>query len=81
MNTRSPIALRVVLHDARAAADHEAGGGLLGDCSRECGAGQFDRAADGERFVGVALEPLLDVKIEAGEPVVWDHGPIKPILL
>jgi hypothetical protein len=34
----SPIAFRVPLHHARALADHEPAGGLLGDRSRECGA-------------------------------------------
>jgi hypothetical protein len=37
-----PVALRVPLHHARAATDHEAGGGLLGDRNREGGAGQFE---------------------------------------
>jgi hypothetical protein len=45
-------------------------GGLLGDRNLERGAGQFERAADRQRFVLVALEPFLDVEIEAGEPVV-----------
>jgi hypothetical protein len=40
----------VPLHDARAVADHEAAGGLLRDRSRERSAGQFERAADRQRF-------------------------------
>jgi hypothetical protein len=56
---------------ARAAADHEPAGGLLGDRSRERGAGQFERAADRQRFVGLPLGvPFLDVEVEAGQPVV-----------
>jgi hypothetical protein len=34
-------------------------------------AGQFERAADRQRLVLVALEPFLDVKIEPGQPVVF----------
>jgi hypothetical protein len=62
--------LPVPLHDADPVPDHEPGGGLLGDRNRECGAGQFERAADRQRLVAVAFEPFLDVKIEAGQPVV-----------
>jgi hypothetical protein len=38
----SPIALRVPLHHPRPAPDHEPGGGLLLDRSRERGAGVFE---------------------------------------
>jgi hypothetical protein len=63
----------VPLHASRAVADHEAADGLLGDRSREHGVGQGERAADHERLVVVALEPLLDVEIEAGQSVVLRH--------
>jgi hypothetical protein len=33
--------------------------------------GQFERAADRQRLVAVALEPFLHVKIEARQPVVF----------
>ena len=46
-------------HHADATADHELGGGLLGDCGRERGAGERERAADGERLVMVALVPFF----------------------
>jgi hypothetical protein len=49
-NFRSPIALRVPLHDADSVPDHEAADGLLGDRGREYGAGQGERAADRQRF-------------------------------
>jgi hypothetical protein len=61
----------VPLHDSRPATDREPAGGLLGDRSRECSAGQVERAADRQRLVLVALEPFLDVEIEAGQPVVF----------
>src|SRR5215469_3955110 len=51
----SPIALRVPLHRAGPAPDHESAGGLLGDRSRECGVGQGERAADRQRLV---MQPL-----------------------
>jgi hypothetical protein len=53
---RSPVAFRVPLHPPRLTA--------------KCGAGQGERAADGERLVMVALESFLDVEVEAGQPVV-----------
>jgi hypothetical protein len=56
----------VALHHADAVPDHEPAGGLLGDRNCEHGAGKFKRAADGERLVAVALEPLFDVEVEAG---------------
>jgi hypothetical protein len=58
----------VALHDPNPLPDHESAGGLLGDRSREHSAGRFKRAADGQRLVLVALEPLLDVEVEAGQP-------------
>jgi len=61
----------VPLHHARALTDHESAGGLLGDCGLECGAGQGERAADGQRLVvQLLLVPFLDIEVEAGEPVV-----------
>ena len=59
------------LHHADPLPDHEPGGGLLGDRNLEGGAGQGERAADRQRLVAVAFEPLLDVEVEAGQPVVW----------
>jgi hypothetical protein len=47
----------VPLHHPRAVADREPA-----DRSCECGAGQFEGAADRQRLVAVALEPLLDVE-------------------
>jgi hypothetical protein len=41
---RSPVALRVPLHDADAVPDHDPGGGLLCNRSRERGAAQIERA-------------------------------------
>jgi len=38
--------------------------------NRKRGAGRGERAADGQRLVLVAHEPLLDVEVEAGQPVV-----------
>jgi hypothetical protein len=68
---RSPIAFGVPLHDARPAADHEPGGGLLSDRSREGCARQGERAADRKRLVVQPLGvPRLDVEVEAGQPVV-----------
>jgi hypothetical protein len=64
----------VALHHADSVSDHETAGGLLGDCDRERGAGQFERATDRQRLVVVALEPFLDVKIEAAQPVIWRRG-------
>jgi hypothetical protein len=46
----SPIALRVALHDADPVADHEPSAGLLRDRHRERAVGQFERAADCQRF-------------------------------
>jgi hypothetical protein len=40
----------VRLHHQRAASVHEPAGGLLRDRRRECGAGQFERAADRQRL-------------------------------
>jgi hypothetical protein len=53
-----PIALWVPPHHASAAADHEPGGGLLGDRTFERGASQFERAADGQRFFALHASGL-----------------------
>jgi hypothetical protein len=37
----------------------------------ESGAGEGERAADCQCLVLVALEPFLDVEVEAGQPVVF----------
>jgi hypothetical protein len=58
----------VALHHPRAAADHELAGGPLRDRNREHGAGQFERAADRQRLVGLPLRvPFFDVEVEAGQ--------------
>jgi hypothetical protein len=46
------------LHRADAVVDHEAAAGLLRDRDLERGAGQFERAADGERFAYTRLSGL-----------------------
>jgi hypothetical protein len=61
----------VPLDHPRAAADHQPSSGLLGDCSRECGARQLERAVDRQCLVAVALELFLYVEIETGQPVVF----------
>ena len=59
------------IHHADAAADHEPAGWLLGNRNLEHGTGERERAADGQRFVGLPLRvPFLDVEVEAGEPVI-----------
>jgi hypothetical protein len=75
----SPIALRVPLHHPRSAPDHEAAGRLLNDRSRERCAGQFERAADRQRFFalhaivrswGLSGAILLDPSLSGFDPAV-----------
>ena len=64
----------MALHDARPVPNHEAAGGLLGDRSREHGAVRGKRAADRQPLVVQPLRvPLLDIEVEAGQPVVLWH--------
>jgi len=65
------------LHDARAAADHEAPGRLVGNGLLEHGARMGELPADGQRLVMQALcVPFLDVVIEAVQPVICAIGAI-----
>jgi hypothetical protein len=52
--------------------------GFLLDRNRENGAGLGERAADRQRLVAVALEPFLDVVIEALQPWSWGIESLLP---
>jgi hypothetical protein len=57
----------------RPAPDREHDVRLLGDHNVERGVGQGERAADRQRLVVVIFEPLLDVEVEARQPVILRH--------
>jgi hypothetical protein len=65
------------LHDARAVADHEPAGGLLGDRSRECGKGQGDALRT--RFAGFEVRRNISVR-SWGEAAVFCSIRAFPVL-